>query len=292
MKEFRIGFILAALTLGLTLAHGAVAPALKYRTILIPGAAATAVEAVNNLGNYVVSYVDAQFVQHCGYVVGKTVANIFDPSGVQTFCNGLNNNNEIAGNYTLANRNSNGFVYSVTTGTFTDIIVPGAINGTSAFGINDAGQVAGTFADAVGSHGFFYDGSTYQTLDVPFANAAATTGWGLNNAGEITLQYVDVPTSTTHSATLLNNTYTQLDVPGALQSYAQGINNHGQIAYQWEDGTKFQFHSAVYGAGKFVQVAVPGASRTCAFGINDSGLIVGAFIPNGKSADSGFSAHK
>ena len=39
--------------------------------------------------------------------------------------------------------------------TFTTIDVPGAANGTVAYGINDAGQIVGYYLDAAGTfHGF------------------------------------------------------------------------------------------------------------------------------------------
>jgi hypothetical protein len=47
-----------------------------------------------------------------------------------------------------------GFLYSG--GSYTSIDVPGATGkgGTQAFGINDAGQIVGTYSDSSGSHGW------------------------------------------------------------------------------------------------------------------------------------------
>src|SRR5437588_6091302 len=42
-------------------------------------------------------------------------------------------------------------------------------DGTLASGINDTGQIVGTYADAGGVHGFLLSGGSYSTLDAPLA---------------------------------------------------------------------------------------------------------------------------
>ena len=54
---------------------------------------------------------------------------------------------------------------------------------TAAYGINDTGQIVGTYFNASGSHGFLKDGSTYTTLDVP--GATDTQAFGINDTGQI-----------------------------------------------------------------------------------------------------------
>ena len=76
---------------------------------------------------------------------------------------------------------SHGFIN--TGGTFTTLDVPGA-GLTFAFGINDAGQVAGLFSDSSNVfHGFINTGGTFTTLDVP--GASLTDAFGINNAGQV-----------------------------------------------------------------------------------------------------------
>src|SRR5262249_32698429 len=52
-------------------------------------------------------------------------------------------------------------------GIYTTLDAPGAIgpDGTSASGINAAGQIVGSYRNSTGSHGFLLNGSTYTTLD-------------------------------------------------------------------------------------------------------------------------------
>jgi len=57
-------------------------------------------------------------------------------------------------------------------------------DGTQAVGINNAGQIVGSYLDAGIFHGFLLSGGTFTTIDV----AAATHGtraFGINDAGTI-----------------------------------------------------------------------------------------------------------
>src|SRR5690348_12647914 len=64
--------------------------------------------------------------------------------------------------------------------TFTTIDVPGAP--TNSTGINDTGQIVGTFSDAAGTHGYLLSGGTFTTIDVP---GAPTNSTGINAMGQI-----------------------------------------------------------------------------------------------------------
>jgi probable HAF family extracellular repeat protein len=75
---------------------------------------------------------------------------------------------------------------SVTPGTpltFETIDAPGAVSGTGARGINDAGQIVGWFSDSVGVHGFLKDGDSFTVIDVP--GAFSTVPTGINGHGQI-----------------------------------------------------------------------------------------------------------
>src|SRR5260370_26613654 len=57
-------------------------------------------------------------------------------------------------------------------------------DGTLASGINDTGQIVGTYADASGVHGFLLSGGSYTTLDAPLA-PQYTIAPGINRPGQI-----------------------------------------------------------------------------------------------------------
>ena len=67
-----------------------------------------------------------------------------------------------------------------TTYSFTTIDVSGATS-TSAYGINDSGQIVGT--TNFSSHSFLDTAGSFTTIDVP--GASSTSAFGINNSGEI-----------------------------------------------------------------------------------------------------------
>jgi probable HAF family extracellular repeat protein len=74
-------------------------------------------------------------------------------------------------------------------GVFTPINFPLATS-TSAFGINDAGEIAGFYSDAAGNaHGFIYGDGAFSTVDV--AGARGTQLIRIKNGGQVTGVYTD-----------------------------------------------------------------------------------------------------
>jgi uncharacterized membrane protein len=68
-------------------------------------------------------------------------------------------------------------------GVFTPVNFPLATS-TTAFGINDTGEIAGFYSDAAGSHGFIYAGGAFSTVDV--AGARSTQLTRIKNGGAVT----------------------------------------------------------------------------------------------------------
>ena len=66
---------------------------------------------------------------------------------------------------------------------FTTINVPGATN-TQANGINNRGEIVGSFTDATGTHGFIYSAGTFTTINVPGATGG-TEAYGINDNGHV-----------------------------------------------------------------------------------------------------------
>jgi probable HAF family extracellular repeat protein len=75
--------------------------------------------------------------------------------------------------------------------TFTTIDVPGAA-WTYAYGINNRGQIVGTFTDFAGSgyHGFLLDKGSFITIDPPGATGGTEAG-GINELGQIVGEFAD-----------------------------------------------------------------------------------------------------
>jgi probable HAF family extracellular repeat protein len=108
--------------------------------------------------------------------------------------------------------------------TFTPIDVPGATF-TNAFGINNRGQIVGSFFDATGSHGFLNTDGTFTPIDV--SGATFTFASGINNRGQIVGGFGNATGN--HGFLNTDGTFTAIDVPGATFTFASGINNRGQI---------------------------------------------------------------
>jgi probable HAF family extracellular repeat protein len=195
--------------------------------------------------------------------------------------------------------------------TFARIDVPDA-SGTFALGINNAGQIVGTYTDDTGNHAFLASGDQFTTID-------ATVAYGINNLGQIVgstigtdglfhgfldsgsnVASIDVPGASFTQALGISDTgaivgyfnsfeidglgnrgflssggsFTTIEVPGSPLTLAAGINTQGQIvgSYSDADGAARGY---LYEGNSFTRIDVPGASATVVNGINNLGQIVG-----------------
>ena len=101
--------------------------------------------------------------------------------------------------------------------TFTQIDVPFAgASDTNILGINDLGQVVGSYRDAASQlHGSLRDAAgNFSPIDVPFPDANNTTAYGLNNQGEIVGSYnIGGPAQNLHGFVLRQGQFQPIDVP-------------------------------------------------------------------------------
>ena len=160
-----------------------------YTTFLVPGSGDTTAHGINTTGQIVGYFTDA--VAHGFLDTGGVFTTFVVPgaTSTNTAARGINATGQIVGTFndtTLAplpfpvGYTPRGFLYSG--GVFTTIDVPGASE-TFAYGINETGQIVGTFVDATGAHGFLDTGGVFTTLNAPGANH--TEAWGINKAGQI-----------------------------------------------------------------------------------------------------------
>ena len=99
---------------------------------------------------------------------------------------------------------------------------------TQASGINDAGQIVGSYHNSSGYHGFIYSAGTYTPFDVPLATNG-TFAADINAAGQIVGTY---STTATHgflyNPTDSMNPFTTLDFQGATITLPTKINASGR----------------------------------------------------------------
>jgi probable HAF family extracellular repeat protein len=93
---------------------------------------------------------------------------------------------------------------------------------TSPGGINDAGQIVGSYRNNSGNHGFLYSGGTYTTIDDPLGIGGSYAA-GINDAGQIAGGFNG------HGFLYSNGTFRTLDDPSASTTSPTAINASGQI---------------------------------------------------------------
>ena len=110
--------------------------------ITLAGITTTAVagRGINDQGDIVGWYADANGVQHGFLLSGKKATTIDDPGGA-TNLEGINNKGEISGLYTDTSGNRHGFTYEIKSKKFTELTVPNSTY-VEVWGLNDKGVVA------------------------------------------------------------------------------------------------------------------------------------------------------
>ncbi len=163
---------------------------------------------------------------------GKT--ETLDPpgSGSLLLVTGMNNADQIVGEYDDNQNHTHGFIYNAATGLFETINAPNSLGGMTVAGINNEGQVVGSYYDGVSSHGFVYDSSSYtfETVDVPGAYSTGLTG--INNSGQVIGEYQDAPGPDDKGfvENLGTGAVSTIDPPGATEVDLVGINDQGEVA--------------------------------------------------------------
>ncbi len=154
--------------------------------------------------------------------------------------------------------------------------------------INDSGQVAGYYNDALGSHGFVYAGSngTLTTFDVLGATNIYVAS--INDSGQVAGYYRDASGSHGFVYTSSDGTLTTLGSSEVTVHSVAGINNLGQVVGHCSDASGS--HGCIYnsGDGTFTTFDAPPDPRDdeggdddsyapsmTVTGINDSGQVTG-----------------
>jgi probable HAF family extracellular repeat protein len=216
--------------------HGFLYTAASFTTIDVPGATNTFAAGINDNGQIVGHYSDSTGDHSFLYTAGSfTMIDV--PGATSTFATGINDSGQIVGilcggsgcrypsRPTIGNH---GFLYSA--GSFTTIDVPSADYGTDAFGINDNGQVVGTYAFISlqpRASGFLYAAANFTYFRVP--GVSDTFATGINDSGQV-VGYYDDDTGD-HGFLYTAGSFTSIDVPG----HPSGINGSGQIVGQYFD---------------------------------------------------------
>src|SRR6516225_4456511 len=174
---------------------------------------------------------------------------------------------------------------------YTTLNAPAGTNGTGAHGINDSGQIVGTYQNATGKHGFLESGGTYITLDDPYATLGTTNASDINDAGQIVGSFQNATGS--HGFHLewrstilwapkapLNGISTFSNGPGSTSarvvgSYQDATGVHGFLL---SIASYYTLIDGVYTpVDTYTTIDGPAGFNTGAMGINRAGQIVGSY---------------
>ena len=190
------------------------------------------------------------------------------------------------------------FIYDPTSGSYTDITAPDAVDlgsgssapsGTFATGISNSGQVVGNFAisdlsDSL-SEGFLYDPTQASLFtDIAPTGASTTTVTAINDTGEIVGDYEDSGNAW-HGFRydIATQSYTTIDHHAAVNgTFFQGINDAGRVVGYYEDAAN-QKHAFLYDSagGTFADINDPAPTDTdgsVAESINAQGRVLGYYL--------------
>ena len=170
---------------------------------------------------------------------------------------------------------------------------PGSTS-TVVNGMNNAGQIVGSYRDAAGTHGFLRsaDGATYTTIVVPGSEAGTTTTDAINNLGQIVGNYIDASLGFFRSyiRSADGGTFTLFDIPNfGPGGGPKGINDNGAITGSVVAASASAAYGFVRGAdGTFTTINMFAAGiRPEA--IDNNGDIAGFYIAGGSGGlDHGF----
>ena len=270
---------LAALLFAISAASAAAAPYTFQTLDASPPSTGTFLFGINDSGTIVGNSGGSGQIYSGGAFRSYNVPGAFS-SGT----NDINNLGQIVGGYSANGSMRLAYAYVLTNGTVQTISV-GQVS-TNGVGINDRGNVVGTYTDVIAgpNMGFVFSAGVATTI-AP-TGATATIPKAINNAGQIVGYFID-RNGNAEGFTETNDTITALNVPGAVDTFATGINDAGQIVGYFIGGAGER--GFVFSEGAFSFFDVPNSNAIVTGGINNAGQIVGYF-ENGQLDFEGFLA--
>ena len=203
------------------------------------------------------------------------------PNGIYPM--GINDWGALVGTQGNGHGGEQGFV--LFNGTLTPIVDPNNSNtttagagggSTTANGINNLGQVVGSYNVGPVTYGFLETQGAFKTIAAP--SSSFTMPEAVNDLGRIVGTYYD-SSMTEHGFLYADGNFKAIDAPGAFYIEPFAINDLGEgVGYynQLMNGSLVE-HGFIYDHGKLANFDILGATGTTPTGINNLGQITGTY---------------
>ncbi len=172
---------------------------------------------------------------------------------------GVNDAGIAVGFWTDAKGNPHGYTYSITSGQFRSVIVPGSVSDT-ATGINDWGAISGFYTGPGGVTRAFMKGPGGRITRLTYPGATTTQAFGINKRGEVVGTYM---TGSGNSARSFGFTWTRqagfrrITAPfGFGRTTINGVNDAGDLV-GFFTGPAGKTHGLLWAAGHFTAPPAP-----------------------------------
>lgn len=256
---------------------------LSYTSFDFPGAAATWASGINDSGQIVGSYRDANGSTHGFLRNGTTFTSIDYPGAVTTQALGINNAGQIVGCYYTFNfPGACYYGFLLSSGTFTPVAFPGAVF-ANPVGVSDGGDIVG---NSLGVPGTAYQLSTgnFTIIQVPGAAVGHTVVSGIDTAGATIVGSYKISANAfdTFGFVRTQGTFSTIVFAGANWTQPTGVNASGEVVgHYFITGNPNVAGGFLLSGGTFRTVAVPGAVASSVGGINNAHQIVGSYALSG-----------
>ena len=158
--------------------------------------------------------------------------------------------------------------------------------GATPAGINNSGQVAGTFETMNGlPQAFLYTNGTINNLGTLTSSGSPySVGSGINKAGQVVGQSAAGNGTLFHAFLYSDGSMIDLD-PTDFESWATGINSLGQVVGFAATTSESSFFPALFSGGQAINLGAIAGSTSCkAQAINDNGQVVGfCYVKDGNN---------
>jgi probable HAF family extracellular repeat protein len=219
----------------------------RFRSIDFPDAILTTARGINDDGEVVGAFANITEPDGLhGFVLrnGKFTQVDF-PGSAHSGILGVNEGGDFTGSYDLGDINT-AIGYFTRHQHFISFEVPGsAAMNTAPHGINDAGQVAGSFNDGTDPnlvHSFLLNKGEFTTIDYP--GASVTAVFGMNERGDMVGGCTCID-GMNHGFLFANGGFTIISYPAASRTRPRGLNDRGQIVGIYQIGATDTTHGFI-----------------------------------------------